>query len=89
MVGRKGFVLVVVTNQPHVGRETQSVDAVEEMHRKMLAALPHIDRVEVWWHAGSEWTAPAVVESPAPACSCARDPGAISILDALRLCYYC
>jgi D-glycero-D-manno-heptose 1,7-bisphosphate phosphatase len=41
-----GFLLVVVTNQPDVGRGAQSVGAVEEMHAAMCAALP-VDRVEV------------------------------------------
>lgn len=41
-----GFLLVVVTNQPDVGRGTQSIQAVEEMHAAMCVALP-IDRVEV------------------------------------------
>jgi D-glycero-D-manno-heptose 1,7-bisphosphate phosphatase len=45
-----GFLLVVVTNQPDVGRGTQSIQAVEEMHSAMCGALP-IDRVEVCYDA--------------------------------------
>jgi D-glycero-D-manno-heptose 1,7-bisphosphate phosphatase len=46
-----GFLLIVATNQPDVGRGAQSREVVEEMHRIMRAALP-IDHVEVCWHAG-------------------------------------
>jgi D-glycero-D-manno-heptose 1,7-bisphosphate phosphatase len=46
-----GYLLVVATNQPDVGRGTQSQEAVEAMHAKMRAALP-IDRVEVCYHSG-------------------------------------
>lgn len=46
MFKQAGFLLVVVTNQPDVGRGTQSMHAIEEMHSAMCNALP-IDRVEV------------------------------------------
>ena len=46
-----GFILVVATNQPDVGRGTQPQATVEAMHAKMCAVLP-IDRVEVCYHAG-------------------------------------
>lgn len=46
-----GFLLVVATNQPDVGRGTQAQAVVEAMHAKMCAALP-VDRVEVCYHAG-------------------------------------
>jgi D-glycero-D-manno-heptose 1,7-bisphosphate phosphatase len=42
----EGLLLVVVTNQPDVGRGLQSKDVVEAMHRKLLEALP-LDRIEV------------------------------------------
>ena len=41
-----GLLLVVVTNQPDVGRGIQSRDVVEAMHRTLQQALP-IDRIEV------------------------------------------
>lgn len=47
-----GFLLVVATNQPDVGRGTQSREQVESMHAVMTAALPQIDRVEVCYHPG-------------------------------------
>ena len=46
-----GFLLVVATNQPDVGRGTLRQEVVEKIHAHMLAQLP-IDRVEVCYHAG-------------------------------------
>ena len=46
-----GFLLVVATNQPDVGRGTLKQAIVEKIHTHMLAQLP-IDRVEVCYHAG-------------------------------------
>ena len=61
-----GYLLVVVTNQPDVARRTQTRAAVEAMHRKMLDALPQIARVEVCWHAGTEWADPCDCRKPQP-----------------------
>ena len=47
-----GFLLVVATNQPDVGRGTQSREQVEAIHATMQAALPEIDRVEVCYDPG-------------------------------------
>ncbi len=41
-----GFVLVVATNQPDVGRGTLDQTVVEKIHAHMVKQLP-IDRVEV------------------------------------------
>jgi D-glycero-D-manno-heptose 1,7-bisphosphate phosphatase len=46
-----GFLLVVATNQPDVGRGTLKQEVVETIHTHMTAQLP-IDRVEVCYHAG-------------------------------------
>jgi D-glycero-D-manno-heptose 1,7-bisphosphate phosphatase len=46
-----GFLLIVATNQPDVGRGTLNQDIVEKIHAHMTAHLP-IDRVEVCFHAG-------------------------------------
>lgn len=46
-----GFLLIVVTNQPEVGRGTVKKEAVEAMHAKMCHELP-IDRVGVCYHSG-------------------------------------
>ena len=61
-----GYVLVVVTNQPDVGRGTQSRDAVEAMHAKLLAAVPQIARIEVCYHAGTEHGEPCTCRKPQP-----------------------
>jgi D-glycero-D-manno-heptose 1,7-bisphosphate phosphatase len=49
-----GFALVVVTNQPDVGRGTQSILAVETMHDILLDLVPSIDRIEVCYDAGKD-----------------------------------
>jgi D-glycero-D-manno-heptose 1,7-bisphosphate phosphatase len=59
-----GYVLVVATNQPDVGRGTQSRAAVEAIHAKMCELLP-IDRVEVSYDTGRE-NPPSVLRKPAP-----------------------
>jgi D-glycero-D-manno-heptose 1,7-bisphosphate phosphatase len=46
-----GFLLVVATNQPDVGRGTLPKEVVEMIHADMCRRLP-IDRVEVCYHAG-------------------------------------
>jgi D-glycero-D-manno-heptose 1,7-bisphosphate phosphatase len=46
-----GFLLVVATNQPDVGRGTLKQEVVEGIHEQMRRVLP-IDRVEVCYHAG-------------------------------------
>jgi D-glycero-D-manno-heptose 1,7-bisphosphate phosphatase len=46
-----GFLLVVATNQPDVGRGTVGRSVVEAIHAHMCRLLP-IDRVEVCYHQG-------------------------------------
>ena len=46
-----GFLLVVATNQPDVGRGTLPKEIVETIHAEMCRRLP-IDRVEVCYHPG-------------------------------------
>jgi D-glycero-D-manno-heptose 1,7-bisphosphate phosphatase len=46
-----GFLLVVATNQPDVGRGTLPQDALDAIHAEMCRRLP-IDRVEVCTHPG-------------------------------------
>jgi len=46
-----GFVLVVATNQPDVGRGTLARSVVDQIHSHLQARLP-IDRVEVCFHPG-------------------------------------
>jgi D-glycero-D-manno-heptose 1,7-bisphosphate phosphatase len=48
---RAGYLLVVATNQPEVGRGTLKQELVEAIHAEMRRRLP-IDRVEACFHAG-------------------------------------
>jgi D-glycero-D-manno-heptose 1,7-bisphosphate phosphatase len=45
-----GFHLVVVTNQPDVGRGEIAPEIIEEMHRRLAAALP-VDTIEACYHS--------------------------------------
>lgn len=47
-----GYALVVVTNQPDVGRGTLSQQAVEEIHARLVQLVPEIERVEVCYDPG-------------------------------------
>jgi len=60
------FLLVVITNQPDVGRGTQSRKAVEAMNLKMRSALPVLDRIEVCYHAGEHYGQPCGCRKPRP-----------------------
>jgi len=46
-----GFLLIVATNQPDVGRGTVKQEVVESIHAEMCRVLP-LDRVEVCYHPG-------------------------------------
>ncbi|HEY3835640.1 MAG TPA: HAD-IIIA family hydrolase [Bryobacteraceae bacterium] len=62
LLKQHGFLLVVATNQPDVGRGTQSSDVVNTMHFSLLRQLP-IDRIEVCYDAGD---ARSLYRKPAP-----------------------
>jgi D-glycero-D-manno-heptose 1,7-bisphosphate phosphatase len=47
-----GYALVVATNQPDVGRGTQSQAVVEAMHAKLLSLVPSLTRIEVCYNPG-------------------------------------
>ena len=59
-----GFLLVVATNQPEVGRGTMARQVVETIHAHMIQVLP-IDRVEVSYDSGSE-EPPSEFRKPRP-----------------------
>jgi D-glycero-D-manno-heptose 1,7-bisphosphate phosphatase len=52
LMRKLGYLLIVATNQPDVGRGTISRETVDEMHRSLLEQLP-IDRVSTCFHAGN------------------------------------
>lgn len=60
------FLLIVVTNQPDVGRGKQSRETVEAMHFKMQSALPWLDRIEICYHAGEAHSEPCDCRKPRP-----------------------
>lgn len=55
-----GFLLIVITNQPDVGRGTQRKDTVEAMHALLFSLLP-LDQIEVCYDERNE-----VLYKPAP-----------------------
>jgi D-glycero-D-manno-heptose 1,7-bisphosphate phosphatase len=61
-----GFILIVVSNQPDVGRGTQTRDAVEAMHKKLRTAVPSLDAIEVCYHAGAIRGEPCDCRKPKP-----------------------
>jgi D-glycero-D-manno-heptose 1,7-bisphosphate phosphatase len=60
-----GFLLIVATNQPDVGRGTLAREVVEAIHATMSAALP-LDRIEVCYDAGAAHGQPSEFRKPAP-----------------------
>jgi D-glycero-D-manno-heptose 1,7-bisphosphate phosphatase len=64
----RGFILIVVTNQPDVARGKQTREAVEAIHTRMRESLP-LDEVRVCYHDDRD------------GCSC-RKPKPGLILDA-------
>ena len=62
---KAGYLLVVVTNQPDVGRGTLKKEVVEAIHQTMMQHLP-IDRIEVCYHAGAEFGEDCKCRKPKP-----------------------
>ena len=60
-----GFLLVVATNQPDVGRGTLAREAVETIHTWMMQQLP-IDRVMTCFHGGAVYGDPCECRKPQP-----------------------
>src|SRR5262245_42875815 len=59
-----GFLLIVVTNQPDVGRGTQRREEVEAMHSRLRQLLP-LERIEVSYESGQEQP-PSEFRKPRP-----------------------
>ncbi len=72
MLKRAGFLLVVATNQPDVGRGNQSRSLVESFHDKLRAILP-LDRIEVSYDAGDVADTPRRKPAPGMLLDAARD----------------
>ena len=61
-----GFLLIVVTNQPDVGRGTVNRESVELMHRKLCETVPSLDGIEVCYHAGARYGEACDCRKPRP-----------------------
>lgn len=57
-LAQAGYVLVVATNQPDVGRGTQSKAMVEAMHARLREWVPQIEHIEVCYAPGLDKTGP-------------------------------
>ena len=72
-----GYVLVVATNQPDVGRGLQSQAVIEAMHDQLRRLVPEIDRIEVCYAPGRDESPPDPRRKPRPGMllDAARDLG--------------
>jgi D-glycero-D-manno-heptose 1,7-bisphosphate phosphatase len=70
-----GYTLVVATNQPDVGRGTQSQAVVEAMHATLQKLVPSIARVEVCYAPGRGETDPRRKPAPGMLLDAARELG--------------
>ena len=61
-----GLVLVVATNQPDVGRGTQTQEVVEAMHAQLRQRVPQIAQIEVCYAPGREGDPPDRRRKPEP-----------------------
>ena len=61
-----GFLLIVVTNQPDVGRGTQTHEAIAAMHARLKTEIPSLDDIEICFHAGSAHGDPCDCRKPKP-----------------------
>jgi D-glycero-D-manno-heptose 1,7-bisphosphate phosphatase len=65
-LAKAGFVLIVATNQPDVGRGTQSQAVVEAMHARLQTWVPEIGHIEVAYDSGKEAGVPTPRRKPEP-----------------------
>lgn len=61
-----GFLLVVVSNQPDVGRGTQTREIVNAMNDRLTALIPVLDRIETCFHGGADFLQPCLCRKPRP-----------------------
>ena len=70
-----GFVIVVATNQPDVGRGTQDKAVVEAMHAQLLKEVPSITRIEVSYDPGRGEVSPRRKPEPGMLLEAAKELG--------------
>lgn len=61
-----GFLLVVASNQPDVGRGSQSRAIAEAINSKLVQLIPFLDRIEVCFHAGEGYGENCDCRKPKP-----------------------
>jgi D-glycero-D-manno-heptose 1,7-bisphosphate phosphatase len=61
-----GFLLIVVTNQPDVGRGSQRKEIVDAMHARLRTVVPTLDAIEVCFHGGTAHGDPCECRKPNP-----------------------
>jgi D-glycero-D-manno-heptose 1,7-bisphosphate phosphatase len=69
-----GYILVVATNQPDVGRGSQNRETVEAIHTRLIDLIPQIALIQVCYHPGTQYGS---------ICDC-RKPQPGMLLDAAR-----
>jgi D-glycero-D-manno-heptose 1,7-bisphosphate phosphatase len=60
---KAGYLLIVATNQPDVGRGDMPQATVEAMHAELLRLIPSLDLIEVSYESGKE---PSARRKPEP-----------------------
>lgn len=70
-----GFVLVVATNQPDVGRGTMPQSLVEKIHQMLQREIPELSRIEVCYDPGGAISSPRRKPSPGMLRDAARELG--------------
>jgi len=66
MLKAAGFLLVVISNQPDVGRGTLERDVADEINRRLVTAIPVLDRLETCYHAGERYGVKCDCRKPRP-----------------------
>ncbi len=61
-----GYVLVVATNQPDVGRGKQQQAVVESMHARLSELVPALELIQVCYHGGDAHGQPCACRKPKP-----------------------
>ncbi len=61
-----GYVLIVATNQPDVGRGTQSQAVIEAMHAELRRLIPELAKVDVCYSPGLPGSPPDPRRKPEP-----------------------
>jgi D-glycero-D-manno-heptose 1,7-bisphosphate phosphatase len=63
---KAGFLLVVASNQPDVGRGSQNRLIAEAINNKLVELIPVLDRIEVCFHAGEDYGQNCDCRKPKP-----------------------